>query len=89
MCQPIYQGCRKHGIREHLRPPRELQIGGNDDVALRGNAAQDEPVFRSQKGGAVDRSQVMRIVRAAAKLAGIDTNVSPHWLRHAHASPCP
>ena len=34
----------------------------------------------------MDRSQIMRIVRAAAKRAGIDTNVSPHWLRHAHAS---
>jgi len=28
----------------------------------------------------------MRIVRAAAHRAGIDANVSPHWLRHAHAS---
>jgi integrase/recombinase XerD len=29
---------------------------------------------------------VMRIVRAAALKAGIDAPVSPHWLRHAHAS---
>ncbi|MDD3927165.1 MAG: tyrosine-type recombinase/integrase [bacterium] len=55
-------------------------------AVLRGDAAPDEPVFRSQKGGPLDRSQVIRIVRAAAKRAGIDTNVSPHWLRHAHAS---
>jgi site-specific recombinase XerD len=26
------------------------------------------------------------VVRAAAKRAGIKKNVSPHWLRHAHAS---
>lgn len=28
----------------------------------------------------------MRIVRAVARRVGIDANVSPHWLRHAHAS---
>lgn len=44
------------------------------------------PVFASQKGGALDESQVHRIVRAAAQRAGIAGNVSPHWLRHSHAS---
>jgi site-specific recombinase XerD len=29
---------------------------------------------------------VWRIVRAAAERAGIAAGVSPHWLRHAHAS---
>jgi integrase/recombinase XerD len=28
----------------------------------------------------------MRIVRSAARRVGIEANVSPHWLRHAHAS---
>ena len=54
--------------------------------ALRGDAALDEPVFQSRKGGALDPSQVHRIVRAAAKRAGLEETVSPHWLRHAHAS---
>lgn len=55
--------------------------------ALQGNANADAPVFESRKqGGHLTRSQVMRIVRAAAKRAGIDAKVSPHWLRHAHAS---
>ena len=44
------------------------------------------PVFRSRKGGALSHSQVLRIVRAAARRAGIQAPVSPHWLRHAHAS---
>ena len=45
------------------------------------------PVFPSRKGGTpLDPSQVMRIVRQAARNAGLDANVSPHWLRHAHAS---
>jgi integrase/recombinase XerD len=29
---------------------------------------------------------VKRIVKAAANRAGIEAPVSPHWLRHAHAS---
>lgn len=53
---------------------------------LRSGAGADLPVFVSQKGGALDQSQVWRIVREAAKRAGIEGNVSPHWFRHSHAS---
>ena len=55
-------------------------------LARRGAAGPDEPVFRSRTGGPLDPSQVLRIVKAAARRAGIDANVSPHWLRHGHAS---
>ncbi len=59
-------------------------------VSLRGkDASAGDPVFVSQKGGSLSTSQVFRIVRKAARRAGIDTKerpVSPHWLRHAHAS---
>ena len=55
-------------------------------LSLRGAALASDPVFQSQKGGALDPSQVWRIVRAAAKRAGISGNVSPHWFRHSHAS---
>jgi len=55
-------------------------------VALRGAAGPDAPVFRSSKGGPLDPSQVLRIVQAAAARAGLPGNVSPHWLRHGHAS---
>jgi len=56
-------------------------------TALRGSAGPDEPVFRSRKGGAaLDESQAWRIVKAAAKRAGLADSFSPHWLRHAHAS---
>lgn len=61
---------------------------------LRQGATRDEPVFRSRKSrshkretqGHLDGSQVVRIVRDAAERAGIEGNVSPHWLRHSHAS---
>ena len=54
----------------------------------------DAPLFRSQKKGpdggprAITARQAERIVKAAAKRAGLKnaSEVSPHWLRHAHAS---
>jgi integrase/recombinase XerD len=58
-------------------------------MQLRGEAAADEPVFRSRKGnqaGHLTRERVHQIVKAAAKRAGIEGKVSPHWLRHAHAT---
>jgi integrase/recombinase XerD len=55
-------------------------------MSLRGDAPEHAPVFRSRKGGHLDESQVWRIVRKAAKRAGIEKAVSCHWLRHAHAS---
>ncbi len=55
-------------------------------MSLRSSAGFNDPVFQSRKGGHLHPSQVMRIVRSSAHRAGIDANVSPHWLRHAHAS---
>jgi integrase/recombinase XerD len=54
-------------------------------------ASEDEPVFASRKkntarGGHLDPSQVNRIVKKAAKRAGLSEDVSPHWLRHSHAT---
>ncbi len=54
-------------------------------------APEDEPVFASRKknttrGGHLDPSQVNRIVKKAAKKAGLSKGVSPHWLRHSHAT---
>lgn len=46
---------------------------------------RDEPVFRSQKGGAMDITAIWRVVKAAGERVGVD-GVSPHWLRHSHAS---
>jgi len=54
--------------------------------SLRNEARDKDSVFRSRKGGHLDESQVWRIVRKASKRAGIEKEVSCHWLRHAHAS---
>ncbi|NER27621.1 MAG: tyrosine-type recombinase/integrase [Symploca sp. SIO1C4] len=55
-------------------------------LSLRADASAQDPVFRSRNGRPLDRIRIYRIVQAAASRAGIEGNVSPHWLRHAHAS---
>ncbi len=59
-------------------------------MQLRGDALSGHAVFWSRvgddKGRHLDRTQVYRIVAAAAERAGIEGKVSPHWLRHSHAS---
>lgn len=64
-------------IPKHLW--EELQI-------LKGNSTPDAPIFKSRKGGFLDRSQVLRIVKKAAKKAKIDKPISPHFFRHSHAT---
>jgi integrase/recombinase XerD len=47
----------------------------------------DIPLFASRKGsGGLTRSQVHRIVRAAATKAGIKRHIFPHAFRHSHAT---
>ena len=66
---------------------RTVLILARAAALLGARGSPEQPVFVSRKhGGHLDRSQVQRIVRAAARRAGLTVAVSPHWLRHAHAS---
>lgn len=56
-------------------------------MAFRGDVGADAPVFASrQGGGSLKPNQIRNIIARAGKRAGIEGNVSPHWLRHSHAS---
>jgi integrase/recombinase XerD len=60
-------------------------------LALRGDAGNNDPVFASRKGGKrLLARAVHAMVKRAAARAGIEeeiaARISPHWLRHAHAS---
>ena len=56
-------------------------------LSLRGDAGNNDPVFSSRKGGGrLTERAVLGMVKRAAKRAGINEGVSPHWLRHAHGS---
>jgi integrase/recombinase XerD len=58
----------------------------NAITAIRKGANDDQPVFKSRKKGHLDESAIWRIVKNAAKKAGLDKAVSCHWFRHSHAS---
>jgi integrase/recombinase XerD len=60
-------------------------------LALRGDAGANDPVFASRKGGGPLKVRAVHaMVKRAAAKAGIEpeiaARISPHWLRHAHAS---
>jgi integrase/recombinase XerD len=55
-------------------------------IALRGAASAEDPVSQSRTGKPLDRGRVRSIVREAAESVGVTGAVSPHMLRHAHAS---
>ena len=56
---------------------------------LQKSAEKGTPVFASRSGQPLDRGRVRVILREAAEKAGVagkTPQISPHWLRHAHAS---
>jgi integrase/recombinase XerD len=62
-------------------------VVGRSLLASRGNAPSTAPVFASRNGGApLSSRSVNRMIKRAAEVAGVNPDVSAHWLRHAHAS---
>jgi site-specific recombinase XerD len=56
-------------------------------LALRGDAGANDMVFASRKTNVrLTERAVLGIVKRAAARAGLEAPISPHWLRHAHAS---
>ena len=56
-------------------------------LSLRGDAGANDPVFKGRQGdGWLTERSVNTMIKRAAKAAGINEAVSPHWLRHAHGS---
>ena len=56
-----------------------------DLLMLRGCFLDENPVFRSRKGGHLDPVYVARLVKKLS-LKKIGKPASPHWFRHSHAS---
>ena len=70
-------------VRQVILP----EIVSRSLLSLRGDAGANDPVFASlKKGGRLTQQGVGDMLKRAAKKAGINTEVSPHWLRHAHGS---
>jgi integrase/recombinase XerD len=86
--QPRGNDCAQITVQGKGNKIRTVLIGPRTYAAVRtlpwqGTASS---VFASKSGRPLDQSMVWRIVRAAARRAGIDASVSTHWLRHACAS---
>jgi integrase/recombinase XerD len=76
-----------HGKGDKTRTVRISVKTASLVCALRGNAPASAFVFPGHaRNGATSAVQAWRIVRAAAKRASIEKAVSPHFLRHSHAS---
>ena len=69
-------------VRQVLLP----EVVSRSLLSLRGDAGANDPVFAKRNGGRLTERAVNKMVKAAAKAAGINEAVSPHWLRHAHGS---
>jgi integrase/recombinase XerD len=70
-------------VRQVLLP----EIVSRSLLSLRGKAGANDPMFASRKGGGrLTELAVHAMVKRTAKAAGINADVSPHWLRHAHGS---
>jgi len=74
------------GKRGQTRVVRLKPSMGKALRQARDDAPLSAPVFMSRQSKAIHRSQVWRIVKQAAKRAGIEADPSPHWFRHAHVS---
>jgi len=55
-------------------------------AALNPSGGAEAPVIPGRGGGPISIDAVYRAVKRAARRAGLPAAVSPHWLRHAHAS---
>jgi integrase/recombinase XerD len=55
-------------------------------LALCEGRSPEAPLFVSRDGRRLGTRAVNHIVKAAAKRAKVTTKISPHWLRHGHAS---
>jgi site-specific recombinase XerD len=54
-------------------------------LAIKGEARPGDPVFRSNRGGPLERTTIHRMIERVGARAGI-AHVSAHWLRHSHAT---
>ncbi|GCD53054.1 tyrosine-type recombinase/integrase [Acetobacter pasteurianus] len=55
-------------------------------MALRVDSGPDAPVIPGHDGCSLSKDAAHRVVKRAARRAGLSSRVSAHWLRHAHAS---
>ncbi|MGK7935638.1 MAG: tyrosine-type recombinase/integrase [Xenococcaceae cyanobacterium] len=75
----------KRGKTRHITLKPEL---ATELEKFRADVIANSPIFTSEKGNALAPAHIHRIVKRAAASAQLPSadKVSPHWLRHAHAT---
>jgi integrase/recombinase XerD len=74
----------KGGVVRHVPLPEAVSRAL---LSLRGDTGANDAVFASRNSGAqLGERAILGLVKRAAARAGPEAPVSPHWLRHAHAS---
>ncbi len=63
-------------VRRYLRDGRPALAGDSDERAL----------FLNQRGGALTRQGLYKIIQARARSVGLGDKMSPHTLRHSFAT---
>lgn len=73
----------KGGVTRQVLLPKKLS---DDLLTCRRDTGNNDPVFPARHGGHLTVRAVLGLLKRIAKRAGVNEAVSPHWLRHAHAS---
>ena len=75
----------KRGKTRHITLKQEL---AQELMEFRGDGESAAPIFASERGNPLAPAHIHRIVKRAAAKAELAQaeKVSPHWLRHAHAT---
>jgi integrase/recombinase XerD len=63
-------------VKRYLRSGRGVMAGGSDVRAL----------FLNQRGGALSRQGLYKVIQGRARAVGLDDRMSPHTLRHSFAT---
>jgi integrase/recombinase XerD len=83
------------GDKERLVPVGDIALAALDAYLLARDASAPEalqssrgrePLFMSRRGRRLDRMAAWRIMRSAARRAGLSGRVTPHTLRHSFAT---
>jgi integrase/recombinase XerD len=75
----------RDGSHDH-EPPAAVVPGRGDSRDVTVTDRGTEPLFRSSRGRRLDRMAAWRVIRKAARQAGLDGRVTPHTLRHSFAT---
>jgi integrase/recombinase XerD len=74
------------GSKERIVPIGQKAIHAVDHYCSFRDGDEEKALFITKRGKRIDRIAVWKMIKAYAKQAGIEKNISPHTLRHSFAT---